>query len=196
MAGDQAFEKRPLGGEGPLAVLDIGGGSTELVLGSGGKVDFEHSFDIGAVRLTERFVHAVPPSPEEQAALQRSIDETLAEAPCPPAGFRFVGVAGTVTTVLAVSRGIEPYDPARVHLAVMPLAEVRAERERYFSLTVDELRGLPGMEPKRADVIAAGALILERAMVRLGAPEVVVSDRGIRWGLLYQRFGAALGGGR
>ncbi|MGI5865188.1 MAG: diol dehydratase reactivase ATPase-like domain-containing protein [Myxococcales bacterium] len=188
--------ERELGGDRPLAVLDIGGGSTELVIGAGGKVAFAHSFDIGSVRLTERFLRSDPPSPDEQAALQRFIDETLAKAPCPPAGFRFVGIAGTVTTVLAVSRGIDPYDPARVHLAAMPFAEVHAERERYFSLTVDELRRLPGMEPKRADVIAAGALILERAMVRLGAPEVIVSDRGIRWGLLYQRFGTALGDAR
>lgn len=185
---------REVGTGAPLAVLDIGGGSTELVLGDAGQVRFQKSFDIGSVRLTERFVRSDPPAAAEQEAMAGYVDGILAEAPSPPPGFRLVGIAGTVTTVYAVRHGIEPYDSTRVHLATMPFDEVRAERERYFALTVEQRRALRGMEPKRADVIAAGALILERAMARLGASEVVVSDRGIRWGLLYERFGKALSG--
>jgi exopolyphosphatase/guanosine-5'-triphosphate,3'-diphosphate pyrophosphatase len=187
---------RELGDGTPLAVLDIGGGSTELVLGEAGRVSFKRSFDIGSVRLTERFVRADPPTGAEREAMERFVDETFAEAPCPPPGFRLVGIAGTVTTVYAVRHGIEPYDSTKVHLATMPFDDVRAERERFFALGVEERRALRGMEPKRADVIAAGSLILERAMARLGAAEVVVSDRGIRWGLLYERFGEALAAAR
>lgn len=180
----------------PIAVLDIGGGSTELVIGHAGQVHFKRSFNLGSVRLTERFVKSDPPQPAERAQLQRFVDEAFAEAPLPPPGFQFVGVAGTVTTVCAVSRGIAPYDSERVHLSRLGLEEVRRETERYFRLSVAEKRALAGMEPKRADVIAAGSLILERAMERLGASEAIVSDRGIRWGLLYHRFGKALATGR
>jgi exopolyphosphatase/guanosine-5'-triphosphate,3'-diphosphate pyrophosphatase len=187
---------RDVGTELPVAVLDIGGGSTELVIGHEGSVQFKRSFNVGSVRLTERFVRNDPPSASERAEMQRYVDEVFSEAPPAPAGFRFVGVAGTVTTVCAVSRGIAPYDSEKVHLSKLTRQEVERETDRYFRLSVAEKRALSGMEPKRADVIAAGALILERAMVRLGADEAIVSDRGIRWGLLYHRFGKALSSGR
>jgi len=183
---------RDVGTDKPIAVLDIGGGSTELVIGTTERVSFKRSFDIGSVRLTERFIRSDPPSPSEHEEMRRYVDSVLAEAPPAPEGFRFVGVAGTVTTVCAVARSIAPYDSQRVHLSRLGLGEVRAETDRYFRLDLAQKRELAGMEPKRADVIAAGALILERAMVRMGAEEVIVSDRGIRWGLLYHRFGKAL----
>jgi exopolyphosphatase/guanosine-5'-triphosphate,3'-diphosphate pyrophosphatase len=185
---------REVGGNEALAVLDIGGGSTELVVGKAGKVTFSHSFDLGAVRLTERMVRHDPPSKAELFEMGQMIDWTFVSAPKLPAGCRFVGVAGTVTTVFTVSRGIEPYDAKQVHLARMPFKEVRAVRERFFSLDIAGRRKLKGLEDKRADVIPAGALILERVMERLGAHELIVSDRGIRWGLLYHRFGSALEG--
>jgi len=189
--GSQA---RELGTSAPLAVLDIGGGSTEVVVGHAGKLLFKHSFDLGSVRLTERFARHDPPAPDERQAMADLLDMSFAKVPAPPPGFQLVGVAGTVTTLFAVSQGIEPYDPERVHLARLSLETVRAECERYFSLDLDARRKLRAMPAKRADVIPAGALILERAMIRLGAHEMVVSDRGIRWGLLFHRFGAALRG--
>ncbi|MBI5548181.1 MAG: Ppx/GppA family phosphatase [Deltaproteobacteria bacterium] len=183
---------RDLGDSIPRVVLDIGGGSTELVYGERGQVTFKHSFDLGSVRLTERFVRSDPPHREERESMRRELDRAFAQLPPPPAGFTLVGVAGTVTTVCAVARGIDPYDAERVHLARLGAEEVRHEVERYFSLDLAARRALKGMPAKRADVIAAGSLILERVLTRLGAAEVVVSDRGIRWGLLYHRFGHAL----
>jgi exopolyphosphatase/guanosine-5'-triphosphate,3'-diphosphate pyrophosphatase len=184
--------ERELGDATPLVVLDIGGGSTEFVYGERGRVSFKQSFNVGSVRLTERLVAHDPPWASERAAMERLLDETFAALPPPSQSFRLVGIAGTVTTVCAVARGVDPYDPRQVHLARLSLHEVRRECARYFALDLEQRRALKGMHPKRADVIAAGALVLERAMAKLRAPEVVVSDRGIRWGLMYQRFGNAL----
>ncbi len=184
--------RRELKERTPLVVLDIGGGSTEFVYGAQDAVLFKQSFNVGSVRLTERLVTRDPPAASERQAMERLLDETFASLPPPPSGHHLVGIAGTVTTVCAVARGVDPYDPARVHLARLSAAEVHRECDRYFTLDLAQRRALKGMHPKRADVIAAGALILERAMARLQAPEVVVSDRGLRWGLLYHRFGSAL----
>lgn len=187
-----AAATRDLGEAAPMVVLDIGGGSTEVVYGGPGGVTFKRSFDMGSVRLTERHVRSDPPAPSERETMRRALDEGFSSLPEPPAGFQLVGIAGTVTTVCAVARAIDPYDAARVHLARLSGEEVRRECDRYFALDLAGRRGLKGMPAKRADVIPAGTLVLERAMARLGAHEVVVSDRGIRWGLLYHRFGQAL----
>jgi exopolyphosphatase/guanosine-5'-triphosphate,3'-diphosphate pyrophosphatase len=188
-----AIAARELGAERPLIVLDIGGGSSEFVFGQGGHVTFKHSFDVGSVRLTERHLRRDPPTADERAEISRALDALFARLPPAPAGFQLVGIAGTVTTVCAVARGVDPYDANLVHLARLSRAEVDAELDRYFRLDLAGRRALKGMHPKRADVIAAGTMILERAMAKLGASEVIVSDRGIRWGLLYHRFGGALG---
>lgn len=180
---------RDLGRATPMAVLDIGAGSTELVFAEGGRITFARSFDLGSVRLTERHVRGDPPSPSERRAIAEALDQAFASLPPPPAGFTLLGIAGTVTTVFTVARGLAEWDPEKVHLGRLSAPEVRRECDRLFALSVDQKRRLPGMPEKRADVIAAGSLVLERAMARLGAGEVVISDRGIRWGLLYERFG-------
>jgi exopolyphosphatase/guanosine-5'-triphosphate,3'-diphosphate pyrophosphatase len=220
-----AVEARYGGPGKSLVVLDIGGGSTELIYGgreaptvgdagtsatvgdsetltcgSGlptatgpaghlGQVGFRRSFDVGAVRLTERFVHGDPVPAAEQAAVLDHLRGVFAEAPEPPPGFTLVGVAGTVTTLYAVQHGLAPYDAAQVEGNALTLAQVRALRERLCATPLAERRTLPGLQPKRADVICAGAMILEAAMERLTAEQVVVSDRGVRWGLLADRFG-------
>ncbi len=173
-----------------LAVLDIGGGSSELILGTRGQMNFRHSFEVGSVRLTERFLHSDPPRRLEAEALFAHLDALFAQVPKPSAPPTFIGVAGTVTTLFTLVHGIAPYDAARVHRQQMRLGELAAIRQKLFALTVEERRALKGIEPKRADVIAAGAAILEAAMVRLGADRLTVSDRGLRWGLLQARFGA------
>jgi exopolyphosphatase/guanosine-5'-triphosphate,3'-diphosphate pyrophosphatase len=173
------------GGAHPLVVLDIGGGSTEFIYGDlKGNVQFRHSFNVGSVRMTERL------GPDEQK-IRAALRETFAALPEPPAGFRLVGVAGTVTTVLAVARVIEPYDAGKVHGAVMALSEVQAVTKKLWSLDVEARKTVPGVQPKRADVIPAGALVLEESMARLRAAECTVSDRGLRWGLLADRFKGA-----
>ena len=170
------------GGEAALIVLDIGGGSTEFIYGSReGKVQFRHSFDVGSVRMTERFAG-------DAAKIRAHLRATFAQLPPPPQQARLVGVAGTVTTVLSVSRGIEPYDATKVHGATMPLSEVSTVSAKLQSLDLEARKKLPGLQPKRADVIPAGALILEEAMRAVNAVELTVSDRGLRWGLLADRF--------
>jgi exopolyphosphatase/guanosine-5'-triphosphate,3'-diphosphate pyrophosphatase len=177
----------------PLVVIDIGGGSTELIYGTAevasAEVGFRKSFDVGAVRLTERFVHGDVVSEPEQRAVLDHLRQTFAQAPEPPENRCVVGVAGTVTTLFAVQRALETYDAAQVEGQPLTLAEVRALRVRLCAMPVAERRALPGLQPKRADVICAGAMILEAALERLQVDRVVVSDRGVRWGLLADRFG-------
>lgn len=180
------------GGTAPLVVIDIGGGSTEFIFGDRtGAISFRHSFDVGAVRLTERFIRSDPPAPEELASLTTSLREAFSALPAPPAGFRMIGVAGTVTTLFAVAHRLEPYDAAVVHGATLSRSEVEGTVQRLGHLPLPLRRTLPGLQPKRADVIVAGGLILGGAMGRLGADALVVSDRGLRWGLLADRFKAA-----
>lgn len=179
------------GQQAPLVVLDIGGGSTEFILGSPeGQVSFRHSFDVGSVRLTERLIRADPPSAEERGRVEQHLRETFRGLPpCPP-GAELVGVAGTVTSLYTLRHGIEPYDSARVHGGVLGRAELEALVERLCSLPLAGRRTLRGLEPKRADVIPAGGLILLEAVRALGLEQLRVSDRGLRWGLLAHRFGA------
>ena len=177
------------GGKGPLIVLDIGGGSTEFIFGDAqGRISFRHSFQVGSVRLTERFVHSDPIPAQQLEAVSKHLVETFGALPAPPAGATLVAVAGTATTVLGVSRAIEPYDSKKVHGVRMDFAEVLATAKKLGDAPLSQRRGLPGLQPKRADVIVAGGLIMVEAMTRLGAKEVVISDRGLRWGLLVDRF--------
>lgn len=174
----------------PLVVLDIGGGSTEFIYGNpAGQVEYRRSFDVGSVRLTERFVTAHPVPHAERDKIRAHLRETFSALPPPPARFRLVGVAGTVTTLFSVLHQIDPYDSARVHGATIARAELSALVTRLCDLPLEERRKLPGLQPKRADVICAGGLVLEAAMERLGAAECIVSDRGLRWGLLAHKFG-------
>ncbi|HEY6100239.1 MAG TPA: Ppx/GppA phosphatase family protein [Anaeromyxobacter sp.] len=175
----------------PLAVLDVGGGSTEFTFGETSRPARRASLQVGAVRLTERHVRGDPPSQRELAALREAAREALRPLGGMdlPAGGRLVGVAGTVTTLSAVSQALPAYDAARVHGASLTLAETEALAGRLAALTVRERAALPGMEPKRADVILAGALVVAEAMRATGFDRLTVSDRGVRWGLLYDRFG-------
>jgi len=180
------------GGDSPLVVVDIGGGSTELIFGDrSGAISFRHSFDVGAVRLTERLVKNDPPHPHELAQIEQVLTETFATLPAPSAGTRLVGVAGTVTTVAAIVRRVEPYDPTVVHGLELTREEIDQTVTRLQQLPLALRRSLPGLQPKRADVVVAGAMVLRAVVSRIGAKNCTVSDRGLRWGLLADRFGAA-----
>jgi exopolyphosphatase/guanosine-5'-triphosphate,3'-diphosphate pyrophosphatase len=155
-----------------------------------GAVHFRRSFDVGSVRLTERFVKADPVSMDDQGQMAEFLAETFAQAPAPPERSTVVGVAGTVTTLYCIQHEIDPYDATRVEGGELALAELRQVRRRLCALDLDARRRLKGLQPKRADVIPAGAMILEKAIERLEASRCGVSDRGLRWGLLAERFGA------
>jgi len=172
----------------PLVVLDIGGGSTEFIYGTV-RVEHWRSFDLGSVRLTERHVTAHPIPGPEREAIRGDLRQAFAELPPPPPGARLIGIAGTVTTLYAVQHRIDPYDVSRVHGRPLDRAELAALTSALCDASLEERRRVPGLQPGRADVICAGALILEAAMDRLQARTCTVSDRGVRWGLLARRFG-------
>jgi exopolyphosphatase/guanosine-5'-triphosphate,3'-diphosphate pyrophosphatase len=180
------------GGSAPLVVVDIGGGSTEFIYGDRtGVISFRKSFDIGSVRLTERFIRQDPPAADEIRAVESHLANTLKALPPPAPDARLIGVAGTVTTVCAVARSIDPYVTERVHGAVLTVAEIERTATALAALPVAERKHLKGLQPKRADIIVAGSLILVAALRCVQADAVVVSDRGLRWGLIVDRFGKA-----
>jgi exopolyphosphatase/guanosine-5'-triphosphate,3'-diphosphate pyrophosphatase len=177
----------------PVLVIDIGGGSTELILGTvadGSRpvVAEAQSLDIGSVRLTERHLHDDPPTAAQVAALCDDVDVALDSCPVDPSIARtVVGVAGSVTTVAAAALGLPAYDRERINLARLDLDVVHAAVSDLVRMTVAQRRALGFMHPGRADVIGAGALILDRVLRRATVPELIVSESdildGIAWSL-------------
>ena len=180
--------------DGRVVVFDIGGGSTEVVDGdrTTRAITFAHSYDVGSVRLTERHVRSDPPSDEERAAVARTASDAFASVPASVRGAPVVGIAGTVTTLAAVSLGMSTYDGSRVHGHVMPLAELERVVGMLARVKLEERMTIAGLEPKRADVIVAGGLVALAFLRHVGAPSVVVSDRGVRWGLAEELANASL----
>jgi exopolyphosphatase/guanosine-5'-triphosphate,3'-diphosphate pyrophosphatase len=175
-------------GSGSVAVIDIGGGSTEIIVAKSGQVRMRTSLPIGSVRLTERHVHSDPARDEEIAAVRAEIAAALAPVAelSSAAHTHLVGVAGTVTSLAAMAQQLASYDPARVHGFHLTRAAVDAEIARLGRSTEPEREKFAGLDPRRADVILAGALILQAIAARAGVEAILVSDRGIRWGLLYE----------
>jgi exopolyphosphatase/guanosine-5'-triphosphate,3'-diphosphate pyrophosphatase len=189
-----------LGGTGPAAgdlqppflVVDIGGGSTEFVVGGGlpGTSLAAISVDVGCVRLTERHLHSDPPQPGEVAAaradIDRALDDVAAAVPVAEAK-TLVGLAGSVTTVTAIALGLPVYDPAKTHHARLSAREVRRVTDQLLSQSRDERAAIGSLHPGRVDVIGAGALILSRLMERFGFGEMVTSEHdildGIAWSI-------------
>lgn len=174
-----------------MLIVDIGGGSTELIRCEGGADPAMVSLQIGSVRLTERFIRHDPPSSAEQAHTYDAVKAQLAS--CGWDNFRptsLVGVAGTVTTVCAVALGLKTYDHSVVHGRQLSQAEVQETAQRFFSLNTAQRKELPGMLEGRADVIAAGAAILDSVAQYFHAANVIVSDQGVRWGLVYRELEA------
>ncbi|MFR9776279.1 exopolyphosphatase [Micromonospora sp. MS34] len=181
----------PADAEPPYLVVDIGGGSTEFVVGTReGGVGAAVSMDIGCVRMTERHLHGDPPGLDEVAAAQADIgvavDRALTAVPGREAA-TLVGLAGSVTTVVAIARGLREYDPARIHHARVSYQQVAEVTADLLAKTREERLAIPVMHPGRADVIGAGALVLRVIMERAGMPSVVASEHdildGIAWSL-------------
>ena len=183
-----------LPGHEPVLVVDIGGGSTELILGSispSGMPAPESfvSLDVGCVRLLEKHLHSDPPAPEELEALRAEVIAALGSARpglAVPAGTRMVGVAGTVTQLALLEAGAPVYDPDITHHAVLSHGDVRLLARRLETLTYDQRKRVKGLEPGRVDVIVAGAEILLCIMEAFDAPEVLVSEKDILDGLVMQ----------
>jgi exopolyphosphatase / guanosine-5'-triphosphate,3'-diphosphate pyrophosphatase len=168
-------------GGGPLLVIDIGGGSTELVVGEHGEVVFHVSTQNGVVRHTERHLHDDPPTGEqmdELSAAVRADFERYARGGVDAA----VAVAGTATSCAAIDLAIEPYDPAKVEGHVLSAGRLQELRDRLAAVALPERRRIPGLHPDRAPTIVAGVLILIEALRAFGLDRVQVSERDILWG--------------
>ncbi len=177
--------------EQPMLIVDIGGGSTEFIRAEPGRELVMTSVQMGSVRLTEQLIHHDPPAPAEIEQMRASIDATLRSIGWDWQPAVMVGIAGTVTTVCAVALGMDTYDHSRVHGHQLPREEVARVARLLCELTISERKKLKGMMEGRADVICAGAMILERVMEHFSAATVVVSDQGVRWGLAWREFGRA-----
>ena len=172
-------------GDGRVVVFDIGGGSTEVVDGDRATraIGYAHSYDVGSVRLTERHVHDDPPSDAEREAVSRAARDAFASVPDSVRGVPVVGIAGTITTLAAVSLGMKDYDAARIHGFTFEVRELQRVVELLARVPLAERTKIPGLEPKRADVIVAGGMVALAFLARAGASALMVSDRGVRWGL-------------
>ncbi len=175
----------------PIAVLDIGGGSTELILGdSHAHVRAARSLDVGSVRVTERLMPSDPPTDEEVAAATRMVDDALDTLPSHGVhvgdAATLVGVAGTVTTIASLLLGLTTYERDRVHHATFAAAEVHAMVARLLAMRAAE-REAAGVPRGRSDVIGAGALILDRVLHRAATERLTISDAdildGIAWSI-------------
>ena len=180
-----ATAARDRGDATPLLVVDIGGGSTELVTGAGGEMDFHVSTQAGVVRHSERFLDADPPGRAGMDALARDVRALIEEAV--PAAVReavreVVAVAGTATSVAAIDAGVEPYDPVRVEGRVVQAYRLSAISANLAALPLEERRKVPGLHPDRAPTIVAGVIILAQVLEAFGLDRFEASERDILWG--------------
>ena len=173
---------------GRVLLVDLGGGSTELVLGSAGSghARAAYSMDVGSVRMTERHLHDDPPTAEQIQAVvadvNAAIDEASADVPIADAD-ALVGVAGTITTVAAMVLGLEVYDSDAIHGARISGSQIGDATERLATMTHDERAAVRVIHPGRVDVITAGAIILRTVVERAGLTEIVVSEHDILDGI-------------
>lgn len=178
--------------ETPLLVFDIGGGSTELIVGAAGadEPSFHVSMQAGVVRQTERHLHRDPPSPHELQQLADEVRATIAASV--PASVRAsaqsaIGVAGTATSLAAIDQQLEPYDPRRVHGYVLERGEVELLLARLAQMALAERRRVRGLHPDRAPTIVAGAAILMEVLQAFGLDRVEVSEHDILHGVALER---------
>ncbi len=168
----------------PVLVMDVGGGSTELILGTHGQLERAVSLNVGSVRIRERFLHSDPPTAAEVSAASGHIDALLDASGIDfEAVASWLGVGGTVTSLSALIQGLRTYDRAAVHGSRLDRAELFAFAEDLLAMAVAQVAEFPTMVPGRADVICAGALICERVGRRLGG-ELIVSEADILDGLI------------
>ena len=176
-------------GTGSVVVFDTGGGSSQFTFGTGARVSERFSVDVGAVRFTERFGLDNAVSEDVVASAQAAIAEDLAVLDGRARPDALVALGGVVTNLAAVKHELATYDADVVQGTVLERAEVDRQIELYRTRSADERREVVGLQPKRAEVMLAGACIVRVTMEKLGSESLVVSDRGLRHGVLRDRFG-------
>ena len=169
-------------------LIDIGGGSTEVVDISAGVITSSQSVPIGSVRLTEEYLDGDPPSLTQREAAAATIAQRFAEFPPLAPGQKMIGVGGTATTALALALEMTTYDPSVVHGTLLPTQRLTEIWGTVTPLSIQERTALPGLSAKRAPVIGGGLTILNGAAVAFGANEIVISDSGLRHGVAAERF--------
>lgn len=174
--------------DGELVVFDTGGGSTEFIFGKGTAVSKRFSVNLGAVRITENYLKSDPVTPAEVQAALAQIDKEFAEAGVEGHPTQLVGMGGTVTSMGAVKHKMVKYDPDVIQGSTLTRADIAEQIGEYSHRTIEQRKELPGLQPKRADVILAGACILDTITRRLGVDQLTISDRGLRHGLAYDLF--------
>jgi exopolyphosphatase/guanosine-5'-triphosphate,3'-diphosphate pyrophosphatase len=174
----------------PLVAFDVGGGSTEIVQGvrvpgdlGDLRVEFAESFDVGSVRLTERHITTDPPSPFELEAATETAEAAFAHLANLAKDSPPIGIAGTITTLAAVSLGMKTYDGSRIHGRTMSFTDVERVVGELAKMTLANRKCVAGVHPGRADVIVTGGIVVLAVLRRLGATAMRISDRGLRWGL-------------
>lgn len=170
--------------EGSLLVVDLGGGSTELVLGEGAQIRGRASLEIGSVRLTEQFLGLGVADPGGLARMRNTIDTQVATIRLDPSPRTVIGTAGTVTTLAAMALGLEVYDSAAVHGSKLTRTDLARFVDQLLPATPAERKRIAAVSPERADFLLAGATILDRVLQAARRSAMVVSDRGLRFGLL------------
>jgi exopolyphosphatase/guanosine-5'-triphosphate,3'-diphosphate pyrophosphatase len=190
-AGDGA--NAAAGAAEPTVVVDIGGGSTEFVIGINRSAGFHTSLHAGVVRMSERHIHTDPPSPNELQALAADVRRTFLDGLPPDERTpvkRGIAVAGTATSAASIDQELDPYDPARVHGYILQLSTVELLLARLADMNEQQRREVVGLHPDRAPTIVAGMILLEEAMRAFELEQVEVSEHDILYGGALQLAGA------
>jgi len=176
----------------PILVVDVGGGSTEFILGKGDQISQWISLPLGSVRFTEEFLRSDPVQEEEWEKMERKIQGYLVNIPHSQEPISMVAVGGTATTLASVEQGLEDFIAEKIHHFVLGKEALKNQLLLYRSKTIDERRKISGLPIARADVILAGGAILYQAMEELKCPSVLISCHGVRYGLLYKKLNLSL----
>jgi exopolyphosphatase/guanosine-5'-triphosphate,3'-diphosphate pyrophosphatase len=169
-----------------ILVVDVGGGSSEFILGRGNQISQWISLPAGSVRFTEQFLRSDPVQEEEWQKMERKVRELLVDIPHPQGPFSMIAVGGTATTLASVEQALEEFIAEKIHHFVLSQEALRNQLLLYRSKTIDGRRKIRGLPAARADVILAGGTILYLAMEELKCPSVSISCHGVRYGLLYK----------
>ncbi len=174
---------------GRFVIFDIGGGSTEFIFAKGEHIERKFSINIGAAGLTEKYLISNPVTKEELAMMLNAVQASFADFEADGKVDALIGIGGTLTTMGAVLHQVAVYDPDIIHGYVLSLAEIERQLELYRSKTIEARKAIVGLQPERADVILAGAGIVRTILKKFGVDAVTISDRGVRHGLMMDRFG-------
>jgi exopolyphosphatase/guanosine-5'-triphosphate,3'-diphosphate pyrophosphatase len=172
----------------PILVVDVGGGSTEFILGRGNQIGQWISLPLGSVRFTEQILHTDPVQEEEWNVMEKKIRELLIKIPHSQEPLSMVAVGGTATTLASVEQGLKEFTAEKIHHFILKKEALRNQLILYRSKTIGERKKIPGLPAARADVILAGGAILYLAMGELNCPSVLISCQGVRYGLLYKKL--------